>query len=43
MGECSPTRLTTLTPGKTYAFSVATIGGSDGQSDWSPHVTRMVA
>lgn len=37
------TRLTTLTPGKTYAIRIATIGGSTGQSPWSPHVTRMVA
>jgi hypothetical protein len=32
-----------LTPGKTYAFRVAAVGGSTGQSDWSPAVQRMAA
>ncbi len=32
-----------LTPGQTYVFRIATIGGSTGQSDWSPPVTRMAA
>lgn len=33
----------TLTPGKFYEFRVAAIGGSTGQSDWSPVVARMAA
>lgn len=32
-----------LTPGTTYLFRVTTIGGKDGQSAWSPIVTRMAA
>ncbi len=32
-----------LTPGKHYAFRVATIGGSNGVSQWSPVVQRMAA
>jgi hypothetical protein len=32
-----------LTPGKVYEFRVAAMGGSTGQSDWSPVVSRMAA
>lgn len=32
-----------LTPGTSYLFRVTTIGGKDGQSPWSPIVTRMAA
>lgn len=32
-----------LTPGKTYEFRVAAIGGSTGQSEFSPVVSRMAA
>ncbi len=32
-----------LTPGKHYAFRVASIGGSNGVSQWSPVVQRMAA
>jgi hypothetical protein len=32
-----------LTPGKVYEFRVAALGGSTGQSDWSPVVSRMAA
>lgn len=34
---------TDLTPGQRYAFRLATIGGKDGRSAWSPVVERMVA
>ena len=34
---------TDLTPGQRYAFRLATIGGKDGRSTWSPVVERMVA
>ncbi len=43
VGSKTKVRLTKLTPGQTYAFRLATIGGSTGQSDWSPPVQRMVA
>lgn len=32
-----------LTLGKVYAFRIAAIGGSTGQSDWSAEVVRMAA
>ena len=32
-----------LTPGKTYEFRVAALGGSTGQSEFSPVVSRMAA
>ena len=32
-----------LTPGKTYDFRVAALGGSTGQSEFSPVVSRMAA
>lgn len=32
-----------LTPGKTYEFRVAALGGSTGQSEFSPVVARMAA
>ena len=32
-----------LTPGKTYEFRVAALGGTTGQSYWSPTVFRMAA
>ena len=35
--------LTGLTPGTTYLIRVTTIGGEEGQSPWSPAVTRMAA
>ncbi len=34
---------TDLTPGQRYAFRIATIGGKDGRSAWSPVVERMAA
>lgn len=34
--------LTNLTSGHRYAFRLATIGGKDGQSPWSPVITRIV-
>jgi hypothetical protein len=34
---------TDLIPGQRYAFRIATIGGKDGRSAWSPVVERMVA
>ena len=34
---------TDLTPGQRYAFRIATIGGKDGRSPWSPVVERMAA
>jgi hypothetical protein len=37
------TILTGLVPGKTYEFRVAALGGTNGQSAWSPVVARMVA
>jgi hypothetical protein len=36
-------RMTDMEVGKTYAFRVRAIGGSDGQSLWSIEVTRMAA
>ena len=32
-----------LTLGEVYAFRIAAIGGSTGQSDWSAEVVRMAA
>jgi hypothetical protein len=32
-----------LTLGKVYAFRIAAVGGSTGQSDWSAEVVRMAA
>lgn len=33
--------LTAMTPGTSYLFRVATIGGKGGQSSWSPTVVRV--
>jgi hypothetical protein len=43
MGGKFSTTITGLVPGKVYEFRVATVGGSTGQSDWSPVQSRMVA
>lgn len=32
-----------MLPGKTYEFRVAALGGENGQSEWSPAVSRMAA
>ena len=49
--EWSPLKMSTITKlkidglelGKVYAFRIAAIGGSTGQSDWSAEVVRMAA
>lgn len=43
MGGKSSHRLMNMTVGKTYAFRVASAGGADGKSPWSPEVWRAAA
>ena len=43
VGSRASCQIRDLTPGTTYHFRLATIGGAEGQSPWSPIVSRLCA